>query len=459
MNPVLLVPVLTPLGHLSLAREEDAVALDEEVARRLEESFARGAGHGLLQLGAGEVGTALPAVFSYWREFAARYVTAFCTHPRIQLEKDAAEAVAPPPDAELEWLAMAPPLMTGAEYLTGQVLRALWRETDTALRVELSEAHCGVQEFLKHRNPAWNLVGRVCFNLAENRGDAESPFAFLATYTVRLSAHSKAQHLPLGQALREYEGAANRDRLLSLLLPVQRATESCAWLKAMVESGEVFHPLRWTPSEATQFLRDCPQLEQSGIVVRMPATWSSHRPPRPKVTAKLGGTAPSLLGQNALLDFRMEVTLDGEALTAAEIRKLLAETDGLALVRGRWVEVDREQLRRMIDRFSEAERAAARDGLNFGEAMRMVAGAQIDAGNAADEVDADWAQVTAGPWLAETLKALRSQEGLEAIDPGQALNGTLRPYQQVGTRWLYLLAKLGLGACLADDMGCRSVDG
>src|SRR5207253_1516443 len=30
---------------------------------------------------------------------------------------------------------------------------------------------------------------------------------------------------------------------------------------------------------------------------------------------------------------------------------------------------------------------------------------------------------------------------------------TLRPYQQVGVRWLYLLAKLGLGACLADDMG------
>jgi beta-galactosidase GanA len=71
MNPALLVPVLTPHGHLSLAREADAVALDEEVGRRLEESFARGAGHGLLQLGASEVGTALPAVFSYWREFSA----------------------------------------------------------------------------------------------------------------------------------------------------------------------------------------------------------------------------------------------------------------------------------------------------------------------------------------------------------------------------------------------------
>jgi SNF2 family DNA or RNA helicase len=42
---------------------------------------------------------------------------------------------------------------------------------------------------------------------------------------------------------------------------------------------------------------------------------------------------------------------------------------------------------------------------------------------------------------------------LAGIDPGLALNGTLRPYQQVGVRWLYLLAKLGLGACLADDMG------
>jgi non-specific serine/threonine protein kinase len=211
--------------------------------------------------------------------------------------------------------------------------------------------------------------------------------------------------------------------------------------------------LRWTPAEATQFLRDCPQLEQAGIVVRMPATWSANHPPRPKVSAKVGSAAPSLLGQDALLDFRMEVTLDGEALTASEIRKLLAGTEELVLVRGRWVEVDREQLSRMIDRFTAAERAAARDGLNFGEAMRLVAGAQIEAGDATGEVDANWAQVTAGDWLAETLKALRSQEGLEAIDPGKALKGMLRPYQQVGMRWLYLLAKLGLGACLADDMG------
>lgn len=153
------------------------------------------------------------------------------------------------PEAELDWLAALAPPMTGAEYLTSSVLRALWQQMDKAVGLELAEQQggaqeFGVQEFLKRCNSAWNLVGRVCFNLAENRNDVESPFAFLATYTVRLSAHSKAQHLPLGQPLREYEGPANRDRLLSLLLPVQRAAENCPWLKAMVDSGEIFHPLR-----------------------------------------------------------------------------------------------------------------------------------------------------------------------------------------------------------------------
>ena len=65
----------------------------------------------------------------------------------------------------------APP-MVGAEYLTAAVLDALWRELDAAFEVELSESKCGVQEFLKRRNPAWNLVGRVHFNVAENRKDA-----------------------------------------------------------------------------------------------------------------------------------------------------------------------------------------------------------------------------------------------------------------------------------------------
>lgn len=452
MSLVSLAPVLTPHGRLIVERDEDAPALDAELARRVEGAFTRGSGHGLLALGADEIGVALPPAFSFWREFAALYVTGVCTRPINAAEAHRAHP-ATPPKSELDQFVLAAPSITGAEYLSAAVLGDLWQELDRAFWAELTEAKCRIEEFLKRRNPAWNLVGRVHFNLAENRNDEAAPFAFLATYTTRLSAHAKAQHVPLGQALREYAGAANRERLLSLLLPVQRSAESCSWLKAMVDTGEVFHPLRWVPTQAVQLLRDVEKLESAGVVVRMPATWRANRPPRAQVTATVGGKPPTGLGQDALLDFRLEVVLDGERLSKAEVQELLRTSDGLALVRGRWVEVDAERLRETLEHFGEVERVAAEQGISFQEAMRMLAGTDVAADGDSGASLAEWGKVAAGPWLAETLKGLRTQEGLARVDPGPALKGTLRPYQQVGVRWLYLLAQLGLGACLADDMG------
>ena len=444
-----LIPCLTPHGRLFLSPSDEAPALDLQFGERATRAFARGSGHGLLRLGAAEVETVVPPVFAYWREFAGRFVTALCARP----DADERQVELPPPPEDLKALATAAPVMPGAEYLTADVLISLWAEIGAAFLGELAEAKVTVQEFLKSLHPAWNVVGKVHFNLAENRKDEVAPFAFLATYTHRLSAHGKAQHLPLGQALRDYAGSASKEKLLSLLLPVQRAAESCAWLKQMVDAGEIFHPLRWSPQDAFHFLGDVPQLERAGVVVRMPATWRSGRPSHPRVTATVGTKAAASLGQDALLDFRMEVTLDGESLSAREVRDILANANGLALIRGQWVEVDSERLKRTMARFEEAERIAAKDGLTFAEAMRMLAGADVTKEDAATGTDPDWSCVVAGPWLAETLKGLRSPEELAKIDPGRELNGTLRPYQQVGVRWLHLLAALGLGACLADDMG------
>ena len=85
-------------------------------------------------------------------------------------------------------------------------------------------------------------------------------------------------------------------------------------------------------------------MEQAGLVIRMPANWRMNRPSRPRVEATVGSTSPSVLGLDALLDFQVGVSLDGDALTDKEIKELLASTDGLALVRGKWVEVNRERL-------------------------------------------------------------------------------------------------------------------
>src|SRR5260370_25581540 len=165
---------LTPHGHLGLFHDAATLGLDAGLMERLVRAFERGSGHGLLLLGADEVGSALPPVHAYWRGFGSWYVTALCTQQDI----DGAPRkihVAAPPDEELQQVVRAAPPMIGAEYLSPVVLHALWQELDVAFRIELSESQCGVQDFLRRRNSAWNLVCRVHFNLAENRKDSDSP--------------------------------------------------------------------------------------------------------------------------------------------------------------------------------------------------------------------------------------------------------------------------------------------
>jgi superfamily II DNA or RNA helicase len=449
---MMLALVLTPHGSLTLRSAQEEPGWEPGKGSRLPDAFARGSGHGLLCLGAEEVGTVFPPALSYWREFGTRYAAELCALPGIGAGRSK-PSLKPPAEKELSRTVAAVPPMMGAEYLTPIVLADLWSGMDAAFDVELSEARLSVEQFLKSRHPAWHLVGRVHFNLAENRNDAEAPFAFLATYTTRLSSEAKAQHLPLGRALQEYAGAKHHERLLSLLLPVQRAAEHCPWLKTMVDAGEIFHPLRWSPQQAVQLLKDATTLESAGVVVRMPATWRQSRPARPQVKATVGEQRPSRLGMDALLDFRMEVTLDGDSLSDTEIKRLLAQSDGLVFIRGKWVEVDPERLGRTLRQFAEIEGRVRAEGLSFAQAMRMVAGASIADRGTDQRPDTDWSQTVAGPWLADTLAALRRPDGAAHVDPDRALNGTLRAYQHVGVQWLYLLSKLGLGACLADDMG------
>ena len=449
------VPTITPHGHLVLVPANDAPALPADLQHRLDAAFERGVGFGLLELGVREVGTALPADFAFWRDFAGRYVTTLCTaaEPLHAAHSADSRGVPPPVSDELAALANAAPPMPGGEYLSAAVLTTLWEQIDAACRAERAHGKQSLQEYLKARNPAWNLVGRVHFNLAENRGDEEAPFAFIATYTTKLSPQARAQHLPLAEALREYAGAKNKSRLLSLLRPVQEGAAQCAWLRTMVESGEIYHPLRWSATEALQLLTDVPKLEAAGVVIRAPSAWRSGRPLRPQVRATVGGRVPSSLGKDALLDFQVELTLGDERLTAAEARALLAGAEGLQFLRGHWVEVDRKKLTQLLATFRRVETAASAGGLPFAEAMRLVAGVPITEEESGEAADPEWSVVVAGPWLVETLKGLRSPDGLARVDPGASLKATLRPYQQTGVRWLYLLHRLGLGACLADDMG------
>jgi non-specific serine/threonine protein kinase len=444
---------LSPQGRLHVEAPGDSGAGGDGAWPRIAQRFERGDGHGLFWLGAAEPETELPAVPAFWRDVGRAFVVQLCATPDLEALRRKIEVEVPP--EELAALAAAAPPMIGGEYLTGAVLGELCARMGLAVSEELAAWEGTVEGFLRHASPIWNLVGRVCFHLAENKGDDQTPFAFLATYTTRLSAQARVQHLPLARALREYAGARNQPALLALLTPVQRAAQTSAVAKDLVDSGAVFQTLAWTPAEAHQFLKEVPLFESAGVVVRVPAAWRARRPPRPEAQIAIGKARGPGVGADALLDFSISVTLEGETLTEQEVREILAGTDGLARVRGRWIEIDRDRLRQVLEHWSTFEKAHAAGGISVVEGLRLLAGARIDdqpAGVAAAQL-AEWSKVVAGESLAAALAGLRSPESLADLDPGAGLRAELRPYQKIGLRWLWWLSSLGLGGCLADDMG------
>jgi non-specific serine/threonine protein kinase len=448
------VPALTPEGHLRLEESEEPQSLlPRPVARRLREAFAPVGppAAGLFHLGAAEVDTALPPPLAYWRDVARPFVTALCAHEALETAPGTLE-VPPPSPASLEALVAAAPPMTGGEYLTPAALAGLWQGLHAAWRAHLGGAGgTSPRAALLALHPSWAGVGRVHFHLAENKRDPEHPFAFLATYTEGLSPKGTPLHRPLGEALRASAGKADAARLRALLVPVQRAAEGAPYVRELVDSQELFHPLAWSPEQAHRFLQEVPALEASGVVVRVPDWWRAR--PRPQVTVRVGEKAPSGLGLEALLDFRVSVALEGEPLTRAELAQLAGAGSGLVLLRGRWVEVDGERLQEVLAHWKAVERSAGADGVTFLEGMRLLAGAPLDAREALPEEARPWVRVTPGPWLEGLLGTLRGPEALKETARIPGLQAVLRPYQRAGVHWLHVLTRLGLGACLADDMG------
>ncbi len=385
----------------------------------------------------------------FWREVGGEFLTRLCHQPD-GIEIAAAAAVHPPAVAELDGLVTGAPPMIGGEYLTAARLVAIWQDLVEWAERAIVEAD-GLEQFLSSRAPAWRRVGRVTFHLAENKQDSVRPFAFLATFTKGLAAGGKDQHLPLHQAFDLYSGEGNKSALIKLLTPVDEAASRVPWVREMVDSGAVFRPSAWTEERAHRLLTSIVELEDAGLVVRIPDWW--HDRPRPQVQVTVGRGGASLLNADALLDIDVGVMLGDDRLTPAELRRLLAGDDGLVLLKGRWIEVDRTKLRAVLDHWHGVEDSAAAGELSFHQGLRLLAGASAELHPAADESLRDWSRVVADKGLRNLLQRLRNPDGKGGPRLDADLKATLRPYQHKGVAWLHLLTGLGLGACLADDMG------
>ena len=414
--------------------------------RRVLEAFRVSPAEGLFELAARPISGGLPPELAYWREFAALYLGALCHTPAGTSQP---EPIPPPGPDELLARVLSVPPTQGVEYLSADVLVGLWSSLDEWVRGQASAAG-SLETFLTAHAPLWRQVGRVCFHLAENKKDAEYPFAFLATYAPRLTESARIRYQPLGRALQELAGERNRKALVHLLTPVQRAAEKSHLIRALVDSSDIYQPLAWTPDDAYAFLKDVPLYEEAGVLVRVPDWWT--RRSRPQVAVKIGSQAGSVLGADSLLDFTVETVIGDSALSEAEVRKLLAGADGLVFLKGRWVEIDRARLKEALDHWKRMERRVEEGGISFVEGMRLLAGAPPDLEDAGDAATAGWSFVEAGAWLKDILARLRAPQA-DGGPQRPGLSATLRPYQEAGVTWLRLLTGLGLGACLADDMG------
>ncbi|MBO0878144.1 MAG: DEAD/DEAH box helicase, partial [Pseudonocardia sp.] len=188
------------------------------------------------------------------------------------------------------------------------------------------------------------------------------------------------------------------------------------------------------------------RLDQAGFGVMLPSWWGSSgklglavsgstTPTDGVVTA--GGLSRETLGR---FDWRLAV---GDAvLTEDEIAELVAAKAPLVRLRGKWVAVDQERLRRGLEFLRNAPTGA-------GSALDLLA---LATGQAEQQTPLPIVSAEVDGWLGDLLSGA-AERALTPVDPPDDFRATLRPYQRRGLSWLVFLSSLGLGACLADDMG------
>jgi superfamily II DNA or RNA helicase len=192
--------------------------------------------------------------------------------------------------------------------------------------------------------------------------------------------------------------------------------------------------------QAHAFLREqAATLEAAGIGVRLPAWWRQKR----DITVELKmDDREAFFGVETLVKFNWQAALGDVVLTRAEFETLSRLKAPLAQVRGQWVEVNADNLRRALRYFDKHKK-----GLTVTEALRAAAN------GASKDIGLDVAHVDVRGHLRMLMERLRGARRIAPVQPAKAFAGELRPYQERGLSWLAFLSEYGLGACLADDMG------
>ncbi len=397
----------------------------------------------LFDLGFKEQNRELSAPINYFIGLSHLFVEKLSRLPDLELLRHSVKVTLS--ESERMTLMESLPMMTGAEYVNSDLMTQFWDRLLSTFS-ELIQRHDGsVASFFAALNPQIHLAGQVFFHLVESK-HPKWPFAFMATYSTGMGADGKPMHRTLKKAMHEFED----EQYIKLLSKVQQVSEKSELVNGLIQSGDLFHPVRWDAGEAYQFLKEIPLYESSGVLCRIPDWWKQSASGA-RLSINLGDKKPSLAGLDALLDFRPGIVLGGVEISPEEARRILRESQGLAFIKNRWVPVDPDKLKQVIDAW-EAVKEFEEEGISVRDAMRLQLNPEKFFNLDLSAVDED-ISISNGAWLDAMQKKMIYPQKLEPIQPAKGFKASLRAYQQQGLDWLYFMDSLGFGACLADDMG------
>lgn len=229
-------------------------------------------------------------------------------------------------------------------------------------------------------------------------------------------------------------------------------------LRALGQSAFVFGPLRGLLSrdghlevelsraEAESFLRggarDLAEAGYSVLGVDLAASVSA--------SVDLGASADSRAqASQQPIPAKLVIKVDGQAVSADEIRFLLEQKSTLVFFRDRWIDVDRNILKEALRALekNEGKDLKTNEAISFAMGIGAFGRMEIE-------------EVRAHGWLRGLVHELKSNPAANggilapvASDGVPGLTAELRPYQARGAAWMKFLTDHGFGALLADDMG------
>jgi SNF2-related domain/SNF2 Helicase protein/Helicase conserved C-terminal domain len=289
---------------------------------------------------------------------------------------------------------------------------------------------------------------RACFRLVEPLGDGEDwqvGFALQAAEEASLVVDADAVWRSRGKlsALARYVDAPQE----TLLAELGKAARLYSELDGALRTARpTCLPL--DTKGAHRFLGAvAPMLATAGFGVQLPGWWTK---PSSRLGLRLTASTPGQparvdggnagLGFDSVAEFRYDLAVGGEVLTADELAELADLKAPMVRLRGQWIELDARRLAAGLKLVGRTDQATVGEllGLGLGVALTPV-GLPVEA------IDADG-------WLGELLSG-QSERRLAPVEAPASFAGQLRPYQSRGLAWLDFLHRCGLGGVLADDMG------